>query len=68
MSIQFGSIEEVDAMNKWAAEHYPVCPIKYAGAIGGRFTYQFTPNSIGEVCKIVCACGAEHDATRYDWW
>lgn len=29
----------------------------YAGAIGGRFTYHFTPTSIGTIGEIVCSCG-----------
>ena len=30
-----------------------------AGAIGGRFSYEFTPTSIDVLCKVKCACGAE---------
>ena len=30
---------------------------KYAGAIGGRFTYQFIPTSIGIVGEVKCECG-----------
>lgn len=29
----------------------------YAGAIGGRFKYIFTPTSIGEIGEIQCSCG-----------
>lgn len=29
------------------------------GAIGGRYTYHFTPTSIGTVGKIQCSCGVE---------
>ena len=29
----------------------------YAGTIGGRFTYGFTPTSIGTVGTIRCSCG-----------
>lgn len=28
-----------------------------SGAIGGRFTYCFTPTSIGTVGEVVCTCG-----------
>ena len=31
-----------------------------AGAIGGRFTYCFTPTSIGTVGTVRCSCGAEY--------
>lgn len=29
------------------------------GAIGGRYTYSFTPTSLGTVGTIHCSCGAE---------
>lgn len=60
--------EELKTMEEWEHQHIKECPIKYEGAIGGRCTYQFTPTSIGTVCKITCECGAMLDATRYDWW
>ena len=31
----------------------------YAGAIGGRYTYEFTPTSIGTIGVVKCICGAE---------
>lgn len=37
-------------------------------AIGGQFTHQFTNTSIGQVQKIVCACGEEEDLTDYATW
>lgn len=30
-----------------------------SGTIGGRYTYCFTPTSIGEVGIVRCSCGAE---------
>lgn len=30
---------------------------RYAGAIGGRFTYSFTPTSVGTIGSIECSCG-----------
>lgn len=30
-----------------------------SGTIGGRYTYCFTPTSIGEIGTIRCSCGAE---------
>ena len=29
------------------------------GAIGGMFTYEFIPTSIGTICTIKCSCGDE---------
>ncbi len=31
------------------------------GAIGGRYTYSFTPTSIGTVVTLACACGEKID-------
>lgn len=46
----FGLTEEQDKkVEDWMAGH----EAKYCGAIGGRYTYQFTPNSLGiGVCII----------------
>lgn len=30
---------------------------RYAGAIGGRYTFKFTPTSIGIIGTIRCSCG-----------
>lgn len=38
------------------------------GAIGGRYTYEFTPTSIGTVQRILCACGESCDVTDYGSW
>jgi arsenate reductase-like glutaredoxin family protein len=56
---------------EWCDEHDKTCP--YAdpdntGAIGGRLTYSFTSTSLGEVCKVECACGAKVDLTEYGDW
>lgn len=34
-------------------------PMKNKSAIGGRYTYYFTPTSIGTIGTIKCACGEE---------
>ena len=54
----------------WLKEHDETCPFadpKKQGAIGGRLTYAFTPNSLGIVEKVICGCGKEVDLTTYDW-
>ena len=35
------------------------------GAIGGRFTYSFTPTSLFTIVTCHCACGEKVDATSY---
>jgi hypothetical protein len=40
-----------------------------SGAIGGRYSYIFTPTSLGTVSRVkCCACQAEIDLTDYDEW
>lgn len=43
---------------------------KYAGASGGRFTYSFTPTSLGVVVKVHDAMEQQDtiDLTDYDSW
>jgi hypothetical protein len=41
----------------------------YTGAIGGQFTYQFTPNSIGESVRVIDQVTGDHiDLTEYETW
>lgn len=58
------SKDEETAISKWKdnhirRKHWDVknkCP-KYTGAIGGTFSYQFTPTGIGVIGEIRCSCG-----------
>ncbi len=59
-------LEEHRKINEWVKSH--PCTITYEGAIGGKYTYCFTPTGIGTALKVKCACGAEVDATDYDSW
>lgn len=63
-----------EQIERWCREHKcmftddgqsPVCP---SGAIGGRFTYTFTPTGLGVIVTVKCACGAEVDVTDYWSW
>lgn len=41
----------------------------YTGAIGGRYTYSFTPTSLGTVVKVYDAITKETiDLSDYDTW
>lgn len=42
----------------WDKHHN--CP-KSFGAIGGNFTYEFTPTSIGIIGTVKCSCGESFD-------
>ena len=59
-SITFAiTTEENEKIQKWIDAHINEKHngSYYAGAIGGMFTYKFTPTSIGEIGEIVCSCG-----------
>jgi len=60
------SLKEIEKIKKFQEEHD--CTIKGLGAIGGQYTYSFTPTNIGTVIKISCACGKEEDITDYEDW
>lgn len=37
-------------------------------AIGGQFSYIFTPTSVGTAVSIKCICGEQENITDYDIW
>lgn len=41
-------------IDEWKKNHQ-----HYGGAIGGTFTYEFTPTSIGTIGTIKCTCGEQ---------
>jgi len=58
----------VAKLTKWVYNHkceYTIHPEKL-GAVGGRFTYIFTPTSIGIFVKVKCCCGEECDLTNVE--
>lgn len=63
--------DELKELNRWEADHNKTCiyanPMNQ-GAIGGRFTYSFTPTGLGVISKIDCACGESVDLTNYNEW
>ena len=48
------SEKEQEKIREWKKNHQ-----HYGGAIGGTFTYEFTPTSIGTVGEIKCTCGEQ---------
>lgn len=53
--------EEKLAIKEWKEKHInnsPACGLN-AGAIGGKWCYEFIPTSLGEIGTIKCCCGAE---------
>lgn len=63
--------DETKRFYRWLNEHDKTCryssPLN-SGAIGGRLTYSFTPNGLGEIIRIKCACGKEVCVTNYEEW
>lgn len=51
------SEEEHDQIKSWMTEHNK-CHSN-SGAIGGGYTYCFTPTSIGIIGTVKCTCGSE---------
>ena len=49
------SEDEQSEIDEWMKDH----KCHNGGAIGGAFTYSFTPTSIGEFGVIHCVCGKE---------
>lgn len=63
--------EQQKIFENWKTIHNKKCvfsdPMKQ-GAIGGRFTYIFTPTGLGVITKVKCACGDEIDLTNSENW
>lgn len=51
------SEEEQEKIKKWQKEH----DRKVHGAIGGDYTYEFIPTSVGTFGSVKCTCGAEFE-------
>lgn len=44
------------------------CPLKDVGAIGGKYTYEFTPTTVATAAVLKCGCGAKIDLSDYENW
>ena len=66
--------EQSEKIDNWMSAHDVEKHIpkgktfRHSGAIGGAYTWCFTPTSIGTVCKVECSCGEKIDVTDYDLW
>ena len=54
---------EVEQINEWIKEHDKTCPYAntFIPPVGNRFTYCFTPSSIGNFITVKCVCKHECD-------
>ena len=58
--------KQAEKLNEWSNQKDLTI---YTGAIGGRFTYQFTPTSIGVVVRVIDNIDkTEIDLSEYDEW
>lgn len=61
------SEEEQKSIRKWMDKHDEEVhhahtlgdKLKLGGCCGGRYTYEFTPTSIGTIGTVKCSCGAK---------
>ena len=65
--------EEWKKIQKWIKTHKDKngkrCFLKEAGAVGGAFSYHFTPTGIGVIVVAHCGhCKQELDITDYSSW
>lgn len=63
--------KESEELDEWYKKHNKKCPHRKGeglGAIGGRFTYSFTPTGLGDCKSIKCACGEEVHVTNTEDW
>lgn len=59
---------ELKTLKEWDERHLDERHGKepYAGAIGGRLSYIFTPTGLGVISKVKCMCGEEFNLTDWD--
>lgn len=57
------SKEEMESIKKWMKQHTieKHNGNEYAGAIGGNYSYNFIPTSIGTIGVVKCSCGEEFE-------
>ena len=68
--------KEVENFEDWLEEHDKSCrfaeskmPKNGIPPLGwARFTYMFSPTSMGFTIKVKCQCGEEVDITDFDSW
>lgn len=62
------SAEQHKKYDEWRKEKNKTKGEVYVGAIGGAYTFCFTPTGLGDMVVVKCADGTELDLTDYDLW
>lgn len=58
--------EQETKINTWIKNHEKSCNLSRLSAIGGAYTYLFTPHSLGVTVEVKCACNKKIDVTDYE--
>ena len=58
------SANQYKKYDEWRKEKGEV----YVGAIGGAYTFCFTPTGLGDMVVVKCADGTQLDLTEYEYW
>ena len=58
--------KQVDLFEKWRKEKGDL--IDLVGAVGGAYSFCFTPTGIGTLIKVTCADGTELDLTEWEYF
>ena len=73
--LKFGLFTEPHvAIQLWIKDHdqerhiQPGQKRRYSGAVGGAYTFEFTPTGLGTVVRCRCACGESVDVSDYNEW
>lgn len=70
--LAYVSKQQREAAREWMTKHdaerhiSPGKTFRYAGAIGGAYTWCVTRTSLGQVITVECACGEKLDVSDYD--
>ena len=62
------SVEQHKKYDEWRIEKNKTKGEVYVGAIGGAYTFCFTPTGLGNMVEVKCADGTKLDLTDSDLW
>jgi len=62
------SAEQHKKYDEWRKEKNKKEGEVYVGAIGGAYSFCFTPTGLGTMVVVKCADGTELDLTEYEYW
>lgn len=62
------SSKQVEMYEKWLKKKNKKTGEVYVGAIGGAYTFAFTPTGIGMIEEVICSDGTKLDLTDISTW